>query len=424
MAIKWGNLTIEKIFSGVNRINKVLFGSNIVFEGITVTPSTDVLASTTSSVNFRLTQNDPIAANIAWAIRSGSNVGTIVASGTTSIINQNATIDVSATGLSAGVNYFLTGVIATAVGKGPSAAGTERTANLVTITPTTAVLSSTTSSVTFRLTQTDSVASTITWQIRSTSNSGTILNSGTTASTAQNGTVDVSATGLSSGVSYFLTGVRSTATNKTQSALATERSTTLITATPGVAGVSSTSTSVTFRLTQNDIVSTGMSYEIATASAGGSILVNTTTASTAQGGTRDVSATSLNSSTTYWLRNVRATAAGKSQSAIPAAISRTTSATPPPPPPPPPPPTPPPPPPTPPPPPPTPPPPPPTPPPPPPTPPPPPPTPPPPPPTPPPPPPTPPPPSCPASGTHIPQPDGCICIADGNCGFTGCFCPD
>jgi hypothetical protein len=32
--------------------------------------------------------------------------------------------------------------------------------------------------------------------------------------------------------------------------------------------------------------------------------------------------------------------------------------------------------------------------------------------------------SCPVAGTQVPQSNGCICIADGNCGYTSCFCPD
>jgi hypothetical protein len=61
--------------------------------------------------------------------------------------------------VSAGVTYFLTGVTATATGKSVSLAATERSAILITVTPGTAVLSSTTTSVTFRLTQLDTVSS-------------------------------------------------------------------------------------------------------------------------------------------------------------------------------------------------------------------------------------------------------------------------
>jgi hypothetical protein len=139
-----------------------LSGANVVFEGITLTPNTAFQSSNTTSVTFRLTQTDPVAATMNWEIRSGSNTGTIVASGTTASTAQNGTRDVSATSISAGVTYFLTGVTATATGKSASLPGTERTGVLVTATPTVQGWTQSSTSVTFRLTQTDVVSSPMT----------------------------------------------------------------------------------------------------------------------------------------------------------------------------------------------------------------------------------------------------------------------
>jgi hypothetical protein len=41
-----------------------LLGANTVFEGITLTPTTAALTSTTTTVNFRLTQTDPVSATM------------------------------------------------------------------------------------------------------------------------------------------------------------------------------------------------------------------------------------------------------------------------------------------------------------------------------------------------------------------------
>jgi hypothetical protein len=54
---------------------------------------------------------------MSWLIRTGSDSGSIVASGTTPLTNQNGIRDVSATGLNSNTTFWLTGVTATATGK-------------------------------------------------------------------------------------------------------------------------------------------------------------------------------------------------------------------------------------------------------------------------------------------------------------------
>jgi hypothetical protein len=93
----------------------------------------------------------------------------------------------------------------------------------VTLTPTTATVSSTTSAVTFRITNNDPSPVSVIWQIRQSSTGGTLRNSGTLSlGTGANNTVN--ATGLNQGTTFWLTNVFATASGKDVSVKAVDRS--------------------------------------------------------------------------------------------------------------------------------------------------------------------------------------------------------
>ncbi len=231
----------------------------------TLTPSTGTVGVTSNSVTFSITNNDPAPnADIVWAIRQGSDTGTIVASGTETV-NSGATVQVSGTGLSSEVSYWLTGVRATAPTKTQSGLAAFRvlTTNPLpqTATPETAVSSQTTNSVTFRVRNLDTNTATISWLIRQGTETGTIVNSGTNNNIGTNVDIFPTATGLSSGVTYWLTNIVATASGKTASQPGINRSTTTGTTTtttpaptaaPFISQISTTTNSISFRANNDD----------------------------------------------------------------------------------------------------------------------------------------------------------------------------
>jgi hypothetical protein len=231
----------------------------------TLTPSTGTVGVTSNSVTFNITNNDPAPnADIVWAIRQGSDTGTIVASGTETV-NSGQTVQVSATGLSSQVSYWLTGVRATAPTKTQSGEAAFRvlTTNPLpqTATPETAVSSVTTNSVTFRIRNLDANIASISWLIRQGTETGTIVNSGTNTNVGSNVDIFPSATGLSSGVVYWLTNITAQASGKTTSQPGINRSTTTGTTTtttpaptaaPFFSNISTTSNSIGFRANNDD----------------------------------------------------------------------------------------------------------------------------------------------------------------------------
>lgn len=71
-----------------------------------------------------------------------------------------------------------------------------------TATPTTATQATTSNSVTFRVTNTDSSPANISWQIRRSTQTGTLVNSGTSNNVASNASIFPNATGLISSTTH------------------------------------------------------------------------------------------------------------------------------------------------------------------------------------------------------------------------------
>ena len=301
----------------------------------TLTPSTGTVGVTADSVTFSITNNDPApSASITWVIRLGSETGTPAASGTETV-NSGQTVQVSATGLSSETSYWLTGVRATAPTKTQSGEAAFRvlTTNPLpqTATPETAVSSVTTNSVTFRIRNLDANIASISWLIRQGTETGTIVNSGTNTNVGSNVDVFPTATGLSSGVVYWLTNITAQASGKTTSQPGINRSTTTSTTTttttttaspqtaqPSFSNISSTSNSISFRANNNDALSVSMQVSNNTLS---TFLFNGTVASN---NFTTISESGLSPGTTYTYQ-ITAQASGKTSNSVTQNIS--TSAT-------------------------------------------------------------------------------------------------
>lgn len=173
---------------------------------ITATPTTSVGTVTANTVNFNISNNDAATASITWQIRVGSETGSVIASNTVSVAS-GATIQASASGLSTGQTYWLTGVFATASGKQISAEATRRSATTTTTTTTTTAapqtaapsfsnISSTTNSISFRANNNDS--SSVTMSVTNNT-TGQFLFNGTVAG---NSFTSITNSGLSSSTTY------------------------------------------------------------------------------------------------------------------------------------------------------------------------------------------------------------------------------
>lgn len=282
--------------------------------GTTAIPSFESLSSTTSSVSFRIRNNEaaqvtvryrlnanPIPSSPSVTIAAGGLSNTLTFSG----LNPNQTYNVRAD------------AIRTDGTKDRSPVGTQNitTQQETTATPSTRNAGVTLSTATFEIRNEDSTSNaSMTYRIVRTSDNF-VLDQGTVTGPF-NQWVSVGVIGLAQGTQVRLENVRATVTGKLQSGLATTRTqTTLVqTATPGTSAISSTSSSVTFALTNNDNTTANVTWEIRQGSTGGTIVASGTESIPGFNGTQ-VSATGLSPSTTYFLTNVFATATGKTQSA-------------------------------------------------------------------------------------------------------------
>jgi hypothetical protein len=198
-----------------------------------------------------------------------------------------------------------------------------------TVTPTTATVGATQNTVNFNITNNDDVSATISWVIRLGTTSGTVVASNS-QSVASGSTIQVSATGLSSDTTYWLTDVTATGINKTVSTTAVNRflvtDPTPITATPTTSVGAVTNSSVNFNITNNDAATATISWLIRLSTETGQIVASNTV-SVASGASILATATGLGSGNTYWLTDVKATASGKQISAEAVRRSVTTTTT-------------------------------------------------------------------------------------------------
>jgi hypothetical protein len=189
----------------------------------TATPSVTIGASTTNTVSFTITNNDALSVITSYEIREGTTAGTLRGSSTNLSQTSGQTTTVTSSSVSSATLYHLVGVSSIASGKERSLSPGSISTRILTSTPTTATVSSTTSAVTFRITNNDVLSATVSWQIRQGSAFGFIVNSGDlNLSSGSNNTV--SATGLNELTTYFLTSVIATANGKFGSAAGVERS--------------------------------------------------------------------------------------------------------------------------------------------------------------------------------------------------------
>jgi hypothetical protein len=280
----------------------------------TAIPSTAAIGSTASSVTFRLTQNDAVAATMSWKIRSGSSTGTEVDSDITEATNQNGTRDITISNLSSGTTYWLTDVTATATNKLQSGLAIERSIDtevdiLQLATPIIQRDTRTTSSISWTITNDSLESVELFWNI---STSSSVQPTTSRGQLSPGGQALADAAVLQPNTTYYIAAqVRKT--GFTNSEIATDNWTTLqlTTTSPITEALSSTSSSVTFRLRQTDPVDATMAWQIILNSFPFPVVGGNTTPLTNQNGTREVSATGLDPDTEYKLTGVTATAIGK-----------------------------------------------------------------------------------------------------------------
>jgi hypothetical protein len=277
---------------------------------LTATPTTAVLTSTTSSVSFRITNNDSLTATVAYKISNPS--GTTIVDTSVSIASGSFQ-DVSATSQSLGGNYTLFAVLATAAGKYQSFAATNRTDNLVTATPTVSSFTVGSDGLTISITVTnnDAVGATITFNqtggLTGLSGFGTMSPSG--------GTTSATATASAGATATYA--ARATATGKKESQ--TSLTSTLSPAnTPSLSQGSPSTSQLNVSIFNADGSSGTMFYTIRSSSSAGTILISS---SLSVAGSSFVSAPyTTSAATTYWYTQVYFVASGKIRSASPAAF--------------------------------------------------------------------------------------------------------
>lgn len=192
----------------------------------TLEPTISFVSRTTSSISFNIKNNEVFSSALIRydidALPSSSSLDILLS-------NDEISGTLSFSGLQSNTTYF---VYADALRDGATRSNVDSlaitTLQQTTATPTTATNTATQTSVTFDLTNNDGNPATITWQIRVSSTSGTIVASGTTSSLGTEDTATVGYYSATGSTTYYLTGVRATATNKLQSALATVRSLTTL----------------------------------------------------------------------------------------------------------------------------------------------------------------------------------------------------
>jgi len=140
--------------------------SNTASLSVSATPTTNIDGPFTNKVRFSIYSAS--AGTVYYNIRSGSTNGTIVVDGSSgTAITADGTV-LADYNTQAATTYYLTDVYFVESGKVRSAAGTVRTAQIITMAPSVSYNQtlSDSNNVAFTLTQNDTVSCSINWEIR------------------------------------------------------------------------------------------------------------------------------------------------------------------------------------------------------------------------------------------------------------------
>jgi hypothetical protein len=218
---------------------------------LVATPTITYSSDTTSSLTFTLRNNDALTASIRYDLNNTNPTGNAFN------LNSGSTSSKTISGLLDGTSYTIhTRAIVSGKRDSSVASITRTTARFTTANPSISVLSTTTNSITYRVTYNDDRSG---YLRHAVNNSNPNIY---TYNRTQGSIVDYTRTGLSAGTGFTIY-ARAYADRKNSSSLVSlSASTQAFTATPTISSISASGSSVTFNLKNNDGSSATLYYEV------------------------------------------------------------------------------------------------------------------------------------------------------------------